>query len=507
MPNPVLLVHDDVSQIAAVRRLLANEGCDVTLVTSADDAAVAFGNCHPRLVVLAPAVEGGRGKAALESLRQHPQWSDAKLLLLGGALEECDAPALGLPLDGAALLDAVHTLLGPDPAPPAAESESAQPAPPQESAAPAPYSPPEPATVVNFPPPAPVVRASDPTPEAESRFPLSGSVSQEQLGRLLAKLSAVASPLCLELRSSSGLRSLWLQRGRLVAATSGVEEESLLDRSRRDGLIDGKQESEIWLSGATSSVEVVRALVSKGYLRQSEVGPLVGRYVEQLARAAFKEVESAFRLAERFVPRNIATATTSFPVLQVFVDAIRQGRGVDFIWRSLGGRHTVPQQMEVMAQSLASAWSDEAWQLLASANGRDDIETLSAGMGLQPDVGASIFWLAKQLGIVRFNDSQQAVAAGLRELDVERLNAKAKEIELADYFQMLGLERSAGREEVQQAFAGLSSQFDPLKFAGHPDPKVLQTAHQVHSTLVEAAAALQDDELRQLYAKNLVDLA
>src|SRR5262252_2651318 len=125
MPNPVLLVHDDVSQIAAVRRLLANEGCDVTLVTSADDAAVAFGNCHPRLVVLAPAVEGGRGKAALESLRQHPQWSGAKLLLLGGALEECDAPALSLPLDGAALLDAVHTLLGPDPAPPATEPEAA----------------------------------------------------------------------------------------------------------------------------------------------------------------------------------------------------------------------------------------------------------------------------------------------------------------------------------------------------------------------------------------------
>src|SRR5262249_36589426 len=119
MPNPVLLVHDDVSQIAAVRRLLDNEGCDVTLATSAGDAAVGFGNCRPRLVVLAPGVEGGRGQAALESLRQHPQWSGAKLLLLGGPLEACDAPVLSLPLDGAALLDAVHGLLGPDPAPPA----------------------------------------------------------------------------------------------------------------------------------------------------------------------------------------------------------------------------------------------------------------------------------------------------------------------------------------------------------------------------------------------------
>ena len=507
MPNPVLVVHDDVSQIAAVRRLLAHEGCDVTLATSAQEAAVAFADCHPRLVVLAPAVEGGRGQAALESLRQHPQWSGAKLLLLGEPLEGCEAQALSLPLDGAALLDAVRNLLSPEAAPPAGEQESGQPDAPQEAAAPAPEIPSEPTTVVNFPPPPAAVNASDPTPEAESRFPLSGSVSQEQLGRLLAKLTAVASPLCLELRSTSGLRSVWLQRGRLMAATSGVEEESLLERARRDGLIDGKQESEIWLSGATSSVEVVRSLISRGFLRQSEVGPLVGRYVEQLARAAFKELESSFRLAERFVPRNIATATASFPALQVFADAIRQARGADFIWKALGGRHAVPHRLEVMAQSLASGWSDESWQLLASANGRDDVETLSAGLGLQPEVGASIFCLAKQVGIVRFNDPQEVIAAGLRELDVERLNAKAKEIELADYFQMLGLERSAGREEVQQAFAGLSSQFEPLKFAGHPDPKVLQTAHQVHSTLAEAAAALQNDELRQLYAKNLIDLA
>src|SRR5713101_7522189 len=85
-------------------------------------------------------------------------------------------------------------------------------------------------------------------------------------------------------------------------------------------------------------------------------------------------------------------------------------------------------------------------------------------------------------------------------------NAKVREVEEADYFQMLGLPRSAGREEVQQAFAFLSSQFDPLKFVGHPDPKVLEKAHQLQLTLAEAAAALRDDDLRQLYAQNLVHL-
>jgi preprotein translocase subunit Sec63 len=127
-------------------------------------------------------------------------------------------------------------------------------------------------------------------------------------------------------------------------------------------------------------------------------------------------------------------------------------------------------------------------------------------VGIQLDIGASLFWLAKHLGMLEFKESEVPPAVAVKEIDLERLNAKVREVEEADYFQMLGLPRSAGREEVQQAFAFLSSQFDPLKFVGHPDPKVLERAHQLQLTLAEAAAALRDDDLRQLYAKNLVHL-
>src|SRR5438093_832016 len=43
MAAPVLLVHDDIAAIAAVRRLLAREGYEVVLATSAADAVSAFG--------------------------------------------------------------------------------------------------------------------------------------------------------------------------------------------------------------------------------------------------------------------------------------------------------------------------------------------------------------------------------------------------------------------------------------------------------------------------------
>ena len=505
MQTPVLLVHDDVSQIAAVRRLLVNEGYEVTLATSAADAVLAFGNCLPRLVVLAPSVEGGRGRSALEGLERHPDWKMSKLLLLGETIQDCDAPVIALPFDGAAVLETVRSLLTNEPpsevpqAPSSASESNVDGSIADSKAADTlPPAPQPPAVVVSFPSPeSPQARASE--------LPASGGVSQEQLARLVFKLSSWLDPVCLELRSSPGLRALWIQGGCLVAATSAVEQESLLDRARRDGLIEAHQESEIWLSGATSSVEIVRALLSKGFLRQSEVGPLVQRYVEEVARSAFKEPECAYRISDRSVPRNVAASTSSAPTLQIFADAIRQSRGVDSLWRAIGGHQAVPLPLQASAVGLAACVSDEGWTLLKSANGAEGVDALCAAAGMQLDIGASLFWLAKHLGMLEFKESE-APAVAVKEIDLERLNAKVREVEEADYFQMLGLPRSAGREEVQQAFAFLSSQFDPLKFVGHPDPKVLEKAHQLQLTLAEAAAALRDDDLRQLYAQNLVHL-
>jgi CheY-like chemotaxis protein len=497
MQTPVLLVHDDVSQIAAVRRLLVNEGCEVTLATSAADAVLAFGNCLPRLVVLAPSVEGGRGRSALEGLARHPDWKMSKLLLLGETIEDCDAPVLAVPLDGAAVLETVRSLLSNEPASevPNVEGSLADTKPADTLR----LAPQPPAIVVSFPPPeSPQV--------APAELPTSGGVSQEQLARLIFKLGSWLDPVCLELRSSPGLRALWIQGGRLIAATSAVEQESLLDRARRDGLIEAHQESEIWLSGATSSVEIVRALLSKGFLRQSEVGPLVQRYVEEVARSAFKEPECAYRISDRSVPRNVAASAASAPTLQIFADAFRQTRGVDFLWKAIGGHQAVPLPLQASAVGLAACVSDEGWDLLKSSNGEEGVDALCAALGIQLDIGASLFWLAKHLGMLEFKESELPPAQAVKEIDLERLNAKVREVEEADYFQMLGLPRSAGREEVQQAFAFLSSQFDPLKFVGHPDPKVLERAHQLQLTLAEAAAALRDDDLRQIYARNLVHL-
>src|SRR5208283_3088499 len=113
MPPPLLLVHDDLATIASVRRVLTRAGHALHLATSTADALSAFEQLSPSAILLAPAVEGGRGPSFLAELRARPAGAQAPVVLLGEAVPGASLPVLALPLDAQALLEAVEAALAP----------------------------------------------------------------------------------------------------------------------------------------------------------------------------------------------------------------------------------------------------------------------------------------------------------------------------------------------------------------------------------------------------------
>lgn len=101
MAAPVLLVADDLSTIAAVKRVLAREGYEVILATSAADAVIAWGHSLPGLLLLQPSVEGDRGAIVLEELQAHPDSGLLRVLLLGETLPGFGYQVEPLPIDQA----------------------------------------------------------------------------------------------------------------------------------------------------------------------------------------------------------------------------------------------------------------------------------------------------------------------------------------------------------------------------------------------------------------------
>src|SRR5262249_14983502 len=172
---------------------------------------------------------------------------------------------------------------------------------------------------------------------------------------------------------------------------------------------------------------------------------------------------------------------------------------------ALGGLHAIPSPRRHAVEIESLGLSPKQVALLADADGSATIGDLLLGAGLPQALALQALHLGKLIGAIEVRAAAQPPRAEVPELDLRRLRAKFEEVQEGDYFSMLGLERSAGAEDVRRAFASLSAEFNPLKFAGHPDASVQQQAQQVHDSLAEAARALEDDALRAGYSRSLVD--
>ncbi len=339
---------------------------------------------------------------------------------------------------------------------------------------------------------------------APLHVPSSGSVDLRGLARVVLALSRSGAEARLELRSSDALRTLWFHRGAIVGATSSLVHESLLERARRDGLIDAEQERELRLLRAAASGELVRVLRARGYVRDTEAVPLVQRFTEQVALEALSEPQCLYRIAREPMPDSEAVATAPRSALQLLTEALRRALSAEAALELLGGVDAIPLVADP-AELRALGLSERERRLLEAADGESTVEELLLESGLRQEVGAKVLAAAWLLQLLEVKAGAAPRPLPTPELDVRRLDAKYREIQESDYFSILGLSRSAGTDEVQRAFHSLSSEFNPLRFVGHSDPSLALRAREVSDVLAEAAQALQDDRLRENYARSLTD--
>ncbi len=336
--------------------------------------------------------------------------------------------------------------------------------------------------------------------------PFSGSVTLEKLAELIAQLSLARADVRLELKSVDALRTLWLRRGSVIAASSSLPHESLLDQARRDGLIDGGQESELRLLRGASTAELLRVLRTRGHLRESEAIPLVERHTEQIALEALSEEQSIYRIAREVPTDDVALSAGPRSAVHILAESLRRSLTVESMIQTLGGLEAIPVALDSELDLRSLGFSERERRLIAAIDGDSTVGDLIVATGARQEGGLKALVVAKLLGLIATAPPAQPRPPAITpELDVRRLEAKFEAVQDADYFSVLGLSRTAGSDEVQRAFQLLAAEFHPLKFAGHPDAALQHRAQVVHDVIAEAARALQDDQLRQQYARHLLD--
>lgn len=335
--------------------------------------------------------------------------------------------------------------------------------------------------------------------------PRNETVDLEGLAQLVCQLVLSQEEVKAELGAQGGVRTLYFKRGSVIGAESSFDHEGLIDRARRDGLIDARQESELRVLRGATPREQLDALKSRGFIRDIESVPLVQRYTEQVALEAFTELTTRYRLIDEPPGPGVLLATVPRPTLPMLAESLRRAVPPDLLLEKLGGGESVPVATDSELDLRALGFSERERKMLTWVDGEATVEDLSLASGLKPDVAFRAMLVAKFLGAIAVEPPRKKAPVTAPELDVQRLESKYDEVQDADYFTILGLPRSAGGDDVQRAFQRLSSEFDPIRYSGHPDAGLQQRAQVVARLLEEAARALEDDRRRAEYARHLLD--
>ncbi|HZW88986.1 MAG TPA: hypothetical protein VFF12_07900 [Myxococcaceae bacterium] len=328
-----------------------------------------------------------------------------------------------------------------------------------------------------------------------------GRVTLEELAALLLRLEGGRATARLELRAADALRVLWLEEGMLSAAASTVSTESVLDHALRDGLLDGAAERELRIL-RLGEPELIGELLRRKLVTDSELVPFLQRVTEARALEAFSEPVSFYRLSADTPPPEGRGAAVR-PLSALAAEGVRRGLPAEDVDRFVPSMRAVPKLLRrVDAQALSLG--DRERRLLDAIDGQRTVQQLLLAAGVARDGGRKAVAVAVALGWVELQPpSRQEAQAETVEVAAARLEARWAQVEDADYFTVLGLPRNAGTDEVARAFARLSAEYDPLRWSGHPDPRVQVRAERMQALLSEAARALSDDTLRHAYARSL----
>ena len=112
MLRRILLVDDDIAEIAAVKRVILRAGFHTLLATNSTDALAAVEEAAPEVVVVAPACESGEGALFARQLASRDATRHIPVVLLGAAeMDGIAAEVLSRPIDPSALDAALRAAL------------------------------------------------------------------------------------------------------------------------------------------------------------------------------------------------------------------------------------------------------------------------------------------------------------------------------------------------------------------------------------------------------------
>ena len=354
---------------------------------------------------------------------------------------------------------------------------------------------------------APPAEAAEP-PRAPVRPPppelRSGTLADVPAPRLLALAARAEVSGRIDLEGDAS-RSLYLRDGRIVGATSSAPAERVDEVALRLGLVTREQHRLV--ASAASPLATRRCavvLLERGFLKPTELGPLVRRRTEEVVFGVFGDPGARFSWCAAEVPPDESTSLER-TTLQLAVEGVRRrwlGPEVDAV---LGGDATLLSPLATGPAPAELGLSADERTVLALADGLRTLDEIVSTSPLDPlstrQLLAALV-LVGTLAVRTFQGGKPAAAASAA-IDLARVHDKLEQVRRADYFSVLGVGRLCTPHEVRDAFARLRAEFDPRRFQGVREDGLEARLEEIQRVVADARDVLQDDRLRAEYLLGL----
>jgi colicin import membrane protein len=334
-----------------------------------------------------------------------------------------------------------------------------------------------------------------------------GSLAEIDAARLLAETWRGRVTGRFDFDCTEGARAIWFEFGRLVGVASSAPFERIEEVARREGLVTKSQHRVLRAAAVDSPRRLAVRMVEMGFIKATELYPLVRRRAEEILFALFADESSPYRYVPAPGSLEERLVLPSHP-LALMTEGIRRKFGSDRLHGLVGGPGTVLKPSPGGPELADFGFSAREKRVAALVDGLHTLEEVLFESGINELASLKVLYALVAAGaaeIAVMGVPTEAPRAKEGKLDLDRVTAKYEQVLGGDYFEILGLRRSATGYEVRAAYERLAREFDTGRFVPMADAALNSRIQEIHRALAEACDVLSDDLVRADYARNLLE--
>jgi hypothetical protein len=321
---------------------------------------------------------------------------------------------------------------------------------------------------------------------------------------------------CLVLRREEEEKRVQFDKGSVVFTSSGTSDDRMSDLLVREGKINQEQLDECRAQVASSGRRMGEVLVDKGYLKPRELLPAVRQHLEDIFYSLFAWTSGSYdALPAQALDERIRLSRHPAALI---VEGVRRKYDQERIEACLGNMDTLVEvDKSARLTSIVSATELSAGELQAQRlfDGSHSLEEIAAECDVKALRVAQLAHALVCLGVAEVVDSgtdesaeRKAPATHLvgetdLEIDRQRVLAKYKLVQSADYFQLLGVRLDASAFEIRRAYEAAQRHFAMESFPAPLQEELNDMICQIGELIEEAFLVLSNDSFRSSYRANL----